>query len=73
MEAQKSNSLEKLWDEMEIETRLETILKRENLRTLGDVSRLTHKDLIKIHGIGYKTLHEIESVLDDNGLELSRE
>lgn len=55
-------------DRLELSIRTEHRLYK--LETIGDVAQLTARDLLRIRGIGPKTLREIEDALARHGLRL---
>lgn len=52
---------------------LKFALKSNNLSRIGDVARLTEKQLLDMSGIGQKALDQIKRVLSEDGLHLGME
>lgn len=58
-------------DELEVGPRTYHCIKRHGFRTLGDLAKLTPRELISFRGIGVKTVKEIAKALAEHGCALA--
>ena len=63
----------KLISELELSIRAETQLRINNINSIEKLLNLTTKELLEWRGLGRKTLNEIRSKLNKNGLCLKDE
>lgn len=54
--------------DLDISTRLENCLICERITSIGELVNYTEADLLKIHGLGKKSLEEIKLIFDKYGL-----
>ncbi len=57
-------------DELELSVRAYNCLKRANISSLGELTRKSEEDLMKVRNCGRKTLDELKKKLDEKGLQL---
>lgn len=57
-------------DELELSVRAYNCLKRANISSLGELTRKSEDDLMKVRNCGRKTLDELKKKLDEKGLAL---
>ena len=69
-EDQQQMILEKSIDDMDLSVRSYNCLKRANIQTIGDLTRRTMEDMLKVRNLGKKSLDEIIARLDSFGLGL---
>jgi DNA-directed RNA polymerase subunit alpha len=55
-------------DELELSVRASNCLKAANIRTIGDLVRLTESEMLKFRNFGRKSLQELQRVLEERGL-----
>lgn len=58
-------------DELELSVRSYNCLKRAGINTIGDLSKRSVYDMMKVRNLGRKSLEEVISKLKDVGIELS--
>jgi len=59
-------------DDLELSVRACNCLARLSVRTVGDLSRLTERELAGTYGVGRRTVQEIKEVLAGMGLSFAR-
>lgn len=59
-------------DELELSVRAYNCLKRANIASLGELTRKSEEDLMKVRNCGRKTLDELKKKLDEKGLQLKQ-
>lgn len=59
-----------LVEELELPVRVSHILKRMNIRTVGQLAALREVDLLMNENFGHKSLKRLKEVLDELGVEL---
>ena len=69
-EDQQQLILEKSVDDMDLSVRSWNCLKRANIQTIGDLTRRTMDDMLKVRNLGKKSLDEIIARLESFGLGL---
>ena len=69
-EDQQQLILEKSVDDMDLSVRSWNCLKRANIQTIGDLTRRTMEDMLKVRNLGKKSLDEIIARLESFGLGL---
>ena len=69
-EDQQQLILEKSIDEMDLSVRSFNCLKRASIQTIGDLTRKTMDDMLKVRNLGKKSLDEIIARLESFGLGL---
>lgn len=69
-EDQQQLILEKSIDDMDLSVRSYNCLKRANIQTIGDLTRRTMDDMLKVRNLGKKSLDEIIARLESFGLSL---
>ncbi|MBR5250881.1 MAG: DNA-directed RNA polymerase subunit alpha [Clostridia bacterium] len=69
-EDQQQLILEKSVDDMDLSVRSWNCLKRANIQTIGDLTRRTMEDMLKVRNLGKKSLDEIIARLETFGLGL---
>ena len=57
-------------DELELSVRSSNCLRRENIRTIGELIKKTEEDIAKTRNFGKKSLEEIKTKLEERGLNL---
>ncbi|HNV35033.1 MAG TPA: DNA-directed RNA polymerase subunit alpha [Bacillota bacterium] len=57
-------------DELELSVRAYNCLKRANIASLGELTRKSEEDLMKVRNCGRKTLDELKKKLEEKGLSL---
>ena len=62
--------LEMSIDEMDLSVRSYNCLKRANIQTVGDLTRKTEEDMLKVRNLGKKSLDEVIARLESYGLGL---
>lgn len=60
-------------DELELTVRSENCLKSENIFYIGQLIRLSEKEMLRFPNLGRKSLEEIKEVLSSRGLSLGME
>mgnify|MGYP003197016263 FL=1 len=69
-EDQQQKILEMSIDEMDLSVRSYNCLKRANIQTVGDLTRKTEEDMLKVRNLGKKSLDEVIARLESYGLGL---
>lgn len=69
---QQSKSLEALITDFELSVRARNCLKKLNIRTLGDLTRISEKTLISAKNFGEQSLHEIREMMASRGLAIGQ-
>ncbi len=64
--------LEMSIDEMDLSVRSYNCLKRANIQTVGDLTRKTEEDMLKVRNLGRKSLDEVIAKLESYGLGLKQ-
>ena len=57
-------------DDMDLSVRSYNCLKRANIQTVGDLTRKTEEDMLKVRNLGRKSLDEVIARLESFGLGL---
>ena len=57
-------------DDMDLSVRSYNCLKRANIQTVGDLTRKTEEDMLKVRNLGRKSLDEVIARLEAFGLGL---
>ena len=57
-------------EELELSVRSANCLKAANIRTIGDLVARDESEMLQFHNFGKKSLEEINSILDEQGLSL---
>jgi DNA-directed RNA polymerase alpha subunit len=57
-------------DELELPVRIASVLRHENIETLGDVCKRSEAELLRYPNFGRKSLDELKGILQDHGLKL---
>lgn len=60
--------LEKTIEELELSVRSYNCLKRANIHTVGDLTKRTEEDMLKVRNLGRKSLEEVQNKLAELGL-----
>jgi DNA-directed RNA polymerase alpha subunit len=55
-------------DELELPVRIASVLRHENIETLGDVCKRSEAELLRYPNFGRKSLDELKGILRDHGL-----
>ncbi len=72
-EDEKEKILEKPIEELELSVRSFNCLKRSGVSTVGDLTKKTENDMMKVKNLGKKSLEEVIEKLHDLGLDLTQE
>ncbi len=72
-EDEKEKILEKPIEELELSVRSFNCLKRSAISTVGDLTKKTENDMMKVKNLGKKSLEEVIEKLHDLGLDLMQE
>lgn len=72
-EAEKNAALEVPISDFELSVRSRNALKKMNVRTLGDLLRVTEQELLTFKNFGETSLNEIKSLLAARGLRLGQQ
>ncbi len=72
-EDQKEKILELPIEELELSVRSFNCLKRSGVSTVGDLTKKTENDMMKVKNLGKKSLEEVIEKLRDLGLDLMKE
>ena len=72
-EDQKEKILEMPIEELELSVRSFNCLKRSGVSTVGDLTKKTENDMMKVKNLGKKSLEEVIEKLHDLGLDLMKE
>lgn len=65
---QSPDSLNKLVGELELSVRTVNCLKNAGIETIGELTRLSESDLLRIQNFGQKSLNELKDVLFESDL-----
>ncbi len=66
------NYREKLIKDCDFPVDIINILRRTPIKTLGDLLEKSEKELLKLEGVTYKILREIDKALDEYGEKLKK-
>ena len=72
-EDQKEKTLEMPIEELELSVRSFNCLKRSGVSTVGDLTKRTENDMMKVKNLGKKSLEEVIEKLHNLGLDLMKE
>ncbi len=65
--------LEESVEDLELSVRAKNCLRAADIRTVGDLIRKEHAEMLKFRNFGRKSLQELEKVLEDRGLRFGME
>jgi len=72
VDPQQSKALETPVTDFELSVRARNCLKKLNIRTLGDLTRISEKQLISAKNFGEQSLHEIREMMATRGLAIGQ-
>lgn len=67
-----SKAMETPVSDFELSVRARTCLKKLNIRTLGDLTRISEKQLVAAKNFGEQSLHEIREMMTSRGLAIGQ-
>src|SRR5699024_10720580 len=72
-EDQKENELEMTNEELDLEVRYNSCIKRAGINTVQELTTKYEEDMMKVRNLGRKSLDEIKSKMEELGLQLRRD